>query len=84
MQGTIARVPCARVHARPGEARAGRTIMKRKAMCAAQALCPDQAVPTTHTASCLVKYAKECKKMAAGANIAHATDLVASQKMSLG
>ena len=40
--------------------------------------------PTTHTASCLVKYAKECKEMAAGANIAHATDVVASQKMSLG
>ena len=45
---------------------------------------PDQAVPTTHTASCLVKYAKECKEMAAGANIAHATDVVASQKMCLG
>ena len=40
--------------------------------------------PTTHTASCLVKYAKECKEMAAGANIAHATDVVASQKMCLG
>ena len=43
-----------------------------------------QLCPTTHTASCLDKYAKECKEMAAGANIAHATDVVASQKMSLG
>ena len=83
MQGTIARVPCARVHARPGEARAGRTIMKRRAMCVGTGTARPSSADQ-HTASCLDKYAKECKKMAAGANIAHATDVVASQKMSLG
>ena len=84
MQGTIARVPCARVHARPGEARAGRTIMKRTAMCVGTGSARPSSADQAAQASCLDKYAKECKEMAAGANIAHATDVVASQKMSLG